>query len=170
MVDTTMRGRRLIRNTRHNTVCRFKILQTCTASHSQHLMKNCTLTCLALGLLGRSVLGTSLEEYRLSKTESYDDEHVFGQKQGDWGGVLLLCSIKGDMLHSIAVATEASGWLGFDISDAGAIPGADIVVFEAATKELKDYNKTLRSIPLANGRLGPSQPSLVSSLPRERAL
>jgi hypothetical protein len=37
-------------------------------------------------------------------------------------------------LH-LAVAAGASGWVGFGISDAGAMPGADIVTFEAASTD-----------------------------------
>jgi hypothetical protein len=42
----------------------------------------------------------------------------------------------------LAVASAASGWVGFGISDAGAMPGADIIVYETATNLLQDYYAT----------------------------
>jgi hypothetical protein len=42
----------------------------------------------------------------------------------------------------LAVAAAASGWVGFGISDAGAMPGADIIVYESATNLLQDYFAT----------------------------
>jgi hypothetical protein len=52
-------------------------------------------------------------------------------------------------LH-LAVAAAASGWVGFGISDAGAMPGADIIVYEAASNLLQDYYATSFERPVVD--------------------
>jgi len=40
---------------------------------------------------------------------------------------------------NIAAAVYAKGWIGIGISEAGGMPGADIVVFEARLEDVRDY-------------------------------
>jgi dopamine beta-monooxygenase len=55
----------------------------------------------------------------------------------DGAGVALHWTISGDTIN-LAVAARATGWVGFGLGEAGAMPGADIVLYSAASNELVD--------------------------------
>jgi hypothetical protein len=90
------------------------------------------------------VAGTSLLDPVSSASRSFsrflaDYEADYTNKVflGPDNDIALLWKINGDHIE-LAVAAGASGWVGFGIADAGAMPGADMITFEAATQTLTD--------------------------------
>jgi len=63
-------------------------------------------------------------------------------------GVATFWNIDGDSID-FAIVVQADGWVGFGISEAGGMLGADVAMFQASTAELVDsYILTERAAPL----------------------
>eukprot|EP00546_Thalassionema_frauenfeldii_P011335 CAMPEP_0178917658 /NCGR_PEP_ID=MMETSP0786-20121207/13369_1 /TAXON_ID=186022 /ORGANISM="Thalassionema frauenfeldii, Strain CCMP 1798" /LENGTH=601 /DNA_ID=CAMNT_0020591233 /DNA_START=44 /DNA_END=1849 /DNA_ORIENTATION=+ len=101
---------------------------------------------LAFAAVQRCVLGgesltdpssSAYEEYsNFVSTVPYPNQKFMGNN--DEVSVFWEVDLESDRLN-LVVAAAAQGWVGFGISDTGAMKGADMVIFEAATKELNDY-------------------------------
>ena len=55
--------------------------------------------------------------------------------------------IQDDKIY-LAVAAEVSGWVAFGISEAGGMPGSDIILFEAAKNTLTDHHAVKYAKPI----------------------
>ena len=64
-------------------------------------------------------------------------------------GIVLHWSIKDDTIE-IALVTQATGWIGFGIAEAGGMPGADIMMYEASTNKLVDAYATSYAASIAD--------------------
>lgn len=66
------------------------------------------------------------------------------------GGVHVHWKIDTDSNLHVAVATNATGWVGFGIAEAGGMPGSDIVVFTAADNSLTDMHALAYATPIVD--------------------
>ena len=64
-------------------------------------------------------------------------------------GIALHWSIKDDTIE-IVLVTQATGWIGFGIAEAGGMPGADIMIYEASMNKVIDAYATSYSAPIAD--------------------
>lgn len=71
-----------------------------------------------------------------SSTLNYSHQKFMGKN--DQVSIFWEVDVESEMLK-LVVASACKGWVGFGISDAGGMKGADMVIFEASKKELNDY-------------------------------
>jgi hypothetical protein len=93
-------------------------------------------TCSQASLLDES--SASCAAHFAAFKESITGMYAHSTVVGENNQVGLFWEVVGNKL-TMAVAAAANGWVGFGVSDTGAMKGADIVVFEAATQKLNDY-------------------------------
>ena len=77
--------------------------------------------------------------------DKYQHRHCFGEKAGK--DVCMFWKINGEDLE-LAVATQATGWLGFGLAESGGMIGADIFYYEAETDTLTDAYATAYAKPV----------------------
>jgi hypothetical protein len=93
-------------------------------------------TCEASLVAESSPAHNAFVDFEASVSGKYLRRKFLGNKNE----IVVLWTVDEDAgLLRLAVAAEASGWVGFGISDTGGMRGADIVVFEAQSREINDY-------------------------------
>lgn len=93
---------------------------------------------------GTSSSAIAFDEFNTRYGEDYDHRHCLSDE------FCILWKISGGDLELAMIqgGAAASGWLGFGIGEAGGMPGADIVVYEAETNTLRDYYALGYATPL----------------------
>lgn len=96
----------------------------------------------------RKLLSSSYEHWLEDKADGYDHhQHLASTTKTD--GVDIYWKIVDDSLH-IAVAANATGWVGFGIAEAGGMPGSDIVIFSAADNSVVDTHALANAKPIVD--------------------
>ena len=99
--------------------------------------------------LRSSTSSSTYDTWLLGKSFFYN-EYIYMENTARSGGVHVHWKIDTDSNLHVAVATNATGWVGFGIAEAGGMPGSDIVVFTAADNSLTDMHALAYATPIVD--------------------